>query len=75
MILFNRFPGNIIDHKKDTEGHWLMVVMETNDKCYILICVYGFNSQVINVNFYAKLSQLINEWKITSNSDKVRRRP
>lgn len=23
MILFNRFPGSIIDHKEDTEGHWL----------------------------------------------------
>lgn len=71
MILFNRFPGNIMDHKKDTEGHWLMVVVETNDKRYILICVYGFNNQAINVKLYEKLSQLIIEWKTTYDSDKV----
>ncbi len=71
MILFNKFPGSIIDHKKDTEGHWLMVVVEMNDKRYILICVYGYNNKATNVNFYAKISQLINEWKITFTSDKV----
>lgn len=71
MILFSRFPGNIMDHKKDTEGYWLMVVVETNDKRYILICIYGFNNQALNVKLYAKLSQLIIEWKTTYDSDKV----
>lgn len=71
MILFNRFPGSIIDGKWDTEGHWLMVVVEINDKHYILICIYGYNNKAANINLYAKLSQLINEWKTTYCSDKV----
>ena len=38
---------------------------------YILICIYGYNNQAVNVNLYAKLSQLINEWKTAYSSDKV----
>ncbi len=70
-ILFNRFPGDIIDHEKDTKGHWIMVIVEINDKQYILVCVYRYNNKATNVNFFAKLSQLINEWKTTYTSDKV----
>lgn len=36
-----------------------------------MTCVYGYNNQEINANFYAILSQQINEWKITYNTDKV----
>lgn len=25
MILFNRFPGKVINHISDINGHWLMV--------------------------------------------------
>lgn len=71
IVLFNRFPGSIIDHKGDMEGHWLMVVVEMNDKRYILICIYGYNNKAVNANLYAKLSQFLNEWKITYSSHKV----
>lgn len=71
MILFNRFPGSITDHKWNTEGHWLMVAVEINDKRYILICIYGYNNKAVNVNLYAKLSQLINELKTEYSLDKV----
>lgn len=39
MILFNRFPGNVINHKSDTTGHWLMVVVEINGVNYILLWI------------------------------------
>ena len=45
MILFNRFSGNVINHKKDTNGHWLVVVSEMNGINYILLCVYGYNKK------------------------------
>ena len=48
-----------------------MVVVEINDKHYILVCIYGYNNKAVNVNFYANLSRLINEWKTTYSSDKV----
>lgn len=70
-MLFNRFPGSLMDHKWDPEGHWLMMVVEINDKRYILICIYGYNNKAVHVNLYAQLSQLINEWKTASSSDKV----
>lgn len=62
LVLFNRFPGSIIDHKGDTEGRWLMLVVEMDDKRYILICIYGSNNKAVNANLYAKR---------TYSSDKV----
>lgn len=46
-ILFNRFPGNLINHKSDTDGHWLMVASEMNGINYILVSVYGYNRKAI----------------------------
>lgn len=31
MILFNRFSGNGLNHSSDTNGHWLMMVIEFSD--------------------------------------------
>lgn len=27
-VCFNRFPGDIIAHRRDDQGHWLMVVLK-----------------------------------------------
>lgn len=43
MILFNRFPGDVIVYRSDSDGHWLMVVSEIYGLNYTLLCVYGYN--------------------------------
>ncbi len=40
-ILFDRFPGKVIDYSSDTDGHWSMVIVDINDEKLFLICVYG----------------------------------
>ena len=34
-ICFNRFPGDIITHKADGEGHWLIAVLKVNSNFLI----------------------------------------
>uniref|UniRef100_A0A3Q2QH20 exodeoxyribonuclease III n=1 Tax=Fundulus heteroclitus TaxID=8078 RepID=A0A3Q2QH20_FUNHE len=48
MVLFNKFPGKVIGHKIDPDGHWLIMVIEMHDQKYILLCVYGYNNKTIN---------------------------
>ncbi len=52
MILFYRFQGSIVDHKSDTNGHWLMGTVEIDGVKFILVCVYGYNSRALNKLFY-----------------------
>ncbi len=71
MILFYRFQGSIVDHKSDTNGHWLMVTVEIDGVKFILVCVYGYNSRALNKLFYADLCVKINQWKVTYSTDEV----
>lgn len=70
MVLFNKFPGKVIDHKSDTGGHWLIVVVEMHHQRYILRCVNGYN-RTNNKVMMASLGSLINNWKITYMTEKV----
>lgn len=71
MILFNRLPGNIIDHRSDTNGHWLMVVTDINGTNYILVCIYGYNRKIQNNNFLSILCKQIDEWKVLYTTDTI----
>ncbi len=70
MILINRFSGNVINHTNDTNGHWLMMVIDFNVN-YILICVYDYNRRAQNKQLYSALSKMLDEWKMTYTTDKV----
>lgn len=70
-MLFNKFPGKVIEHKSDTGGHWLIMVVEMHDQKYILICVYGHNNRTNNRVMMASLSSLINNWKVSFMTEKV----
>lgn len=71
MVLFNKFPGKVIEHKSDTGGHWLIMVVEMQDQRYILLCVYGYNNRINNRVMMASLGSCINNWKITFMTEKV----
>lgn len=68
MILLNRFPGKIIDHKSDPTGYW---VTEMNGINYILLCVYGYNKRAQNKNLFSSLSKCLEEWKMLFSTDRV----
>ena len=70
-ILLNRLPGSVIDHKADKDGHWVMIVVDANEKRYIVLCIYGYNNKVDNKELLDKLGDMVNEWKISYNCDKV----
>lgn len=61
MVLMNRVPGKVIEHKSDTDGHWLMVIVEIFDQKLILLCVYGYNNRIKNRVTLERLGLLINE--------------
>jgi len=71
MILFYRFPGTILDHVSDSNGHWLTVVVEINGAKFILVCVYGYNSRAINKIFYTDLGERLKQWKMKYSTEQI----
>uniref|UniRef100_A0A8C6PU90 Endonuclease/exonuclease/phosphatase domain-containing protein n=1 Tax=Nothobranchius furzeri TaxID=105023 RepID=A0A8C6PU90_NOTFU len=71
MILFNNFAGNVIDHKRDEEGHWLMVIVECCEQKLLLINVYAYNNRSLNRNMMTTLSKLIKQWRTAYSTDQV----
>lgn len=71
MVLFSRFSGVVLDHKEDSNGHWLMVVVEIDHVKIILVCVYGYNNKVMNRLFYEDLCEKICHWKLTYSCEQV----
>lgn len=71
MVLLNKFPGKIIKHESDTDGHWIMMVLEIYDQKYVSLCIYGYNIRTNNRAMMTKLDRLINNWKITYMTEKV----
>lgn len=71
MILLNRFPGKVLKHVNDTNGHWLTVIAEINNQNYILTCVYGYNKRTKNKVLVNELCKQINDLKISYSTDKI----
>lgn len=71
MILFNRFPGNVIHCKSDPDGHWLMVVSEINGSNFIMLSVYGYTNRAQNKKLLSFLCDKLEQWKLSYLVDKV----
>uniref|UniRef100_A0A3B4WDT5 exodeoxyribonuclease III n=1 Tax=Seriola lalandi dorsalis TaxID=1841481 RepID=A0A3B4WDT5_SERLL len=71
MVLFSKFPGKVIEHKSDTDGHWLILVVEIHDQRYICVCVYGYNNRPKNRVMMESLGSFIKNWEIKYMTDKV----
>uniref|UniRef100_A0A3B3HKX7 Reverse transcriptase domain-containing protein n=1 Tax=Oryzias latipes TaxID=8090 RepID=A0A3B3HKX7_ORYLA len=70
-IFLHNFDGKIVDHKSDTEGHWLMVNIEVDDTKYILVNIYGFNNRTKNQKFLTNINHKIINWKQMYATDKI----
>lgn len=62
-ICLNRFPGDVITYKTDTEGHWLIAVMKVDSSFLILVSVYGYNSVARNRQLVRNVTENIAELK------------
>lgn len=47
-VCFNRFPGDVITHRTDVGGHWLIAVLKVESYFLILVKVYGYTTNTQN---------------------------
>lgn len=71
MVMFYKFPGSLLEHISDTNGHWVTVIVEIDGNKIILVCVYGYNNKAMNSKFFADLGVMIKQWKIKYSTDQV----
>lgn len=60
-ILLQNFPGKVIATKNDTLGHWLLCIIEINERILILGNIYGYNNLNQNKNLITELSTTLKE--------------
>ena len=50
-ILRNRFNGKVLLSDYDKDGHFIFLALEIANSNFILVNVYGFNSQAENITY------------------------
>lgn len=70
-FLFKRMDSKIVASSSDNEGHWIMVVLESNECNLILINVYGYTNKAANKLFFQNMATKIDVWKNTYFTDKI----
>lgn len=70
-ICFNNFPGEVVTHRSDENGHWLTVVTTVDYVFLIMINVYGFNNNRLNEVLLEDLTNVIADCKIRYPSDHI----
>lgn len=53
-FLFKRMDSKIVASSGDNEGHWIMVVLQSNECNYILINAYGYSNKATNKLFFSE---------------------
>ena len=71
MVLFHRFPGKVIDHISDKNGHWLIVITEINDENFIFVCVNGYNERGKNRILISDICKHITDGMLAYSTDKI----
>lgn len=56
-FLFKQMDSKIVASSGDKEGHWIMVVLESNECNYILITVYGYTNKAANKLFFQNMDK------------------
>ncbi len=61
-ILNNSFNGKTLHSEVDTKGHFLIVVINTNDTIILLVNIYGYNSKSENDTLFEILEARFLYW-------------
>ncbi len=70
-ICFNKFPGDIITYRSDTEGHWLIAVLKIKSHFLILVNVYGHRTTTQNKHMLDTITKIVSEFKTLHPTDLV----
>ncbi len=70
-ISVHRFPGDVITHRADREGHWLIAVLKIESHFLILINIYGHKSVAQNRQMLEDITSEINELKALHPTDVI----
>lgn len=66
-ICFQRFPGEIITHKGDSDGHWLTVIANLEGSLVLITNIYGYNNLNQNKKLLGEITEVISDYKDTYN--------
>lgn len=70
-ILLHNFPGKVISTKKDSSGHWIICIFETNKQFLILGNLYGYNNLNQNKQLITELTSILTELSQTYINSKI----
>lgn len=68
-VCFNRFPGDIIAYRTDSQGHWLVVVLKMDGYFFILTNVYGHRTFTQNKHMLEDVEKTLSEFKTIYPTD------
>lgn len=63
-ILFCNSPGKVVTSRFSNNGHWLIFVLNMDDRFFILINIYGFNNVIQNRQLASDISNVIVNLKL-----------
>lgn len=58
-ILQGQFKGKVIKQAADTEGHWIMLLIEVDQSHFLIINTYGYNNKQHNKQLFLTLEEKI----------------
>lgn len=70
-ILLKNFRGQVISHKADEHGHWLILILNIDDLKFILINIYGYNNSTENRRLLEQISLHLDNFKLLYSTDNI----
>lgn len=68
-ICMNNCPAHVLEVEKDSEGHWIAVVLNIDGLAFVLVNVYGYSGQGKNKLLLERISEVIKEFKLKYPTD------
>jgi len=70
-ILLNNFKGQIVSHKADEFGHWLILIINIDGLKFIIVNLYGNNIRRENQNLIEQIGLHLDNLKLTHSTDNI----
>lgn len=70
-ILLGRFKGHVIKHLTDTEGRWIILVIEIDHQQFILVNIYASNNKKTNMALFLIIENKLSQLTITLPMAKI----
>ena len=70
-ILQGKFKGNIINHLSDTNGRWIILLVDVDHSHFIIVNIYASNNKQNNAVIFSTIENKINQLLLTFPTAKV----